>query len=221
MFGKKSKKDLVQQKKAAAQRALAYVKPDMVVGIGTGSTTEEFIHLLAEENIHLTAVVASSVASANLLREYNLPLCELNQQHDLDLYVDGADECNSLRYMVKGGGGALTREKILATAARQFVCIADESKEVGALGGFPVAVEVIPMARSVVAKQLIKLGGEPIYREGFTTDNGNIILDVHHLTINEPIALEEAMNNIPGLVANGIFALRPADIVLLGENKYI
>ena len=217
----KSNKSADEQKQAAAKRAMAYIKEDMVVGIGTGSTTEHFIRALGESGIKVEAVVASSVASEKLLKEYNLPLSELNQQTHIDIYVDGADECTEMRYMIKGGGGALVREKIIATFARQFICIADESKLVGSLGRFPVAVEVVPMARSVVAKQLIKLGGEPIYREGYVTDNGNVILDVHHLTIEKPIAMEEAINNIPGVVGNGIFALRPADMVLLGEEKYL
>lgn len=221
MILSRTNKKAEQQKKAAAERALAYVEADMTVGIGTGSTTAYFIEALAASGISIASTVASSVESASLLQQHNLPVDELNHQHQVDLYVDGADECTEMRYLVKGGGGALTREKIIATVAKKFICIADESKLVARLGQFPVAVEVLPMARSVVAKSLIKLGGEPIYRENFTTDNGNIILDVHHFEIMEPIALEEQMNNIPGVVCNGLFARCPADIILLGEKEYI
>ena len=221
MILSRSNKNTEQQKKSAAKRALSYVKPDMMLGIGTGSTTAYFIEALAESGIKIAGAIPSSVASEQLLRQHQLPIEELNQQHSVDLYVDGADECNEMRYLVKGGGGALTREKIIATAAKQFVCIADESKLVKRLGRFPIAVEVIPMARSVVAKSLIKLGGEPIYREKYITDNGNIILDVHHLEITQPIALEEAINNIPGVLCNGLFALRMADVILLGEKKFL
>lgn len=217
----KSKNNKEQQKQAAAVRAMSYIKADMIVGIGTGTTSEYFIRALGESGIKLDAVVASSVATEKLLKEYKLPLAELNQQTHVDIYVDGADECTEMRYLIKGGGGALVREKIIATFARQFICIADESKLVGSLGRFPLSVEVLPMARSVVAKQLIKLGGEPIYREGYITDNGNIILDVRGLNITKPISLEESINNIPGVIGNGVFALRPADIILLGEDKYL
>lgn len=203
-------------KQAAAEAALSWVKDGMIVGIGTGSTANFFIDGLARIRDRIRGAVASSEASAERLRGHGIPVFELNDVGPLSLYVDGADEVNAHRELIKGGGGALTREKIVAAAARRFVCIADESKLVDVLGEFPLPVEVIPMARSFVARQLVKLGGRPELRQGVTTDNGNLILDVRGLSIAEPIALEREINDIPGVVTNGIFALRPADVLLLG-----
>lgn len=201
-------------KRQAAEAALAYIDDDMVVGVGTGSTVNAFIDLLAERRIRLRGAVASSVATTERLSGHGIPVVELNDSGDLALYVDGTDEFTKQKQLIKGGGGALTREKIVAAASERFICIADESKAVGYLGTFPLPVEVIPMARSFVGRQLARLGGEPRLRPGFTTDNGNPILDVHGLEIMEPIKLERRLNDIPGVVCNGLFALRPADLVL-------
>ncbi len=202
-------------KKAAAEAALQYVEDDTVVGVGTGSTVNFFIDALASRRARIEATVASSEASAKRLRELKIPVRELNDTDGCDVYVDGADEVTEHLAMIKGGGAALTREKIVAGASRRFVCIADESKLVPVLGKFPLPVEVIPMARSFVARELVKLGGMPELRQGVTTDNGNLILDVRGLTIMKPVELETRINQIPGVVTNGIFALRPADILLL------
>ena len=202
-------------KRAAAEAALQYVEAGSIIGIGTGSTTNHFIDLLAEKRIDIEAAVPSSEASAERLRRHRIPITDLNSSGDLPLYVDGADEANRYLQLIKGGGGALTREKIIASASRKFVCIADESKRVDILGQFPLPVEVIPMARSYVARQLRKLNGNPALREGFTTDNGNLILDVHNLQISQPIELERKINDIAGVVTVGLFALRPADVLLL------
>ncbi len=203
-------------KKAAARAALEYVEAGTIVGIGTGSTANHFIDLLAGMKGKIEGTVASSVASAERLRKHGIPVFELNAVGDIPLYVDGADESNRHLHLVKGGGGALTREKIVAAASKTFVCIADESKLVDVLGKFPLPVEVIPMARSYVARQIVKLGGQPVLREGFTTDNGNVILDVHNLRILNPVELEQKLNNVVGVVTNGLFALRPADVLILG-----
>ncbi|HHM04629.1 MAG TPA: ribose-5-phosphate isomerase RpiA [Gammaproteobacteria bacterium] len=203
-------------KKAAAEAALDYVEAGTVVGIGTGSTANYFIDALAGIKHKIEGTVASSVASAERLQGHGIPVFDLNAVGDLSLYVDGADESNRYLHLIKGGGGALTREKIVAAASKKFVCIADESKLVEVLGRFPLPVEVIPMARSYVARQLVKLGGQPVWRENVVTDNGNIILDVHNLEILEPTKLEQTLNNLAGVVTNGIFALRPADVLLLG-----
>ena len=203
-------------KKAAAQAALAYVETGTIIGIGTGSTANHFIDLLAGIKGRIEGTVASSVASAERLKKHGIPVFDLNAAGDLSLYVDGADESTRHLHLIKGGGGALTREKIVAAASKKFVCIADESKLVDVLGKFPLPVEVIPMARSYVARQIVKLGGQPVLREGFTTDNGNLILDVHNLKIMNPVELETKLNNIPGVVTNGLFALRPADVLILG-----
>ncbi|MGZ5031682.1 MAG: ribose-5-phosphate isomerase RpiA [Usitatibacter sp.] len=202
-------------KKAAAEAALQYVKDDTVVGVGTGSTVNFFIDALASRRARIEAAVASSEASAKRLRELRIPVRELNDTDGCDVYVDGADEVTEHLAMIKGGGAALTREKIVAQASRTFVCIADGSKLVGVLGKFPLPVEVIPMARSFVARELAKLGGIPELRAGVTTDNGNLILDVRGLTILKPVELETEINMIPGVVTNGLFARRPADILLL------
>ena len=206
-------------KKMAAQAALEYVETGTVIGIGTGSTANHFIDGLAAIKHKIDGTVASSEASAKRLEAHGIPVLDLNSVDELSVYIDGADESNRYLHLIKGGGGALTREKIVAAASRKFVCIADESKLVDILGAFPLPVEVIPMARSYVARELVKHGGQPVYREGFTTDNGNIILDVHNLEIMEPVHLEEELNNIPGVVTVGIFARRPADVLLLGTPE--
>lgn len=203
-------------KKAAAAAALAYVEPGMIVGIGTGSTANHFIDLLASLKDQIDGTVASSIASAKRLQGHGIRVLDLNEAEQLSLYVDGADESNAHLHLIKGGGGALTREKIVAGASDKFICIADESKLVPTLGKFPLPIEVIPMARSLVARELVKLGGNPVLREGFTTDNGNIILDIHGLEILNPVDLESRINQIPGVVTNGLFAIRPADVLILG-----
>jgi ribose 5-phosphate isomerase A len=202
-------------KKQAAEAALAYVDGG-VVGVGTGSTVNHFIEALAGIKHRIDGAVSSSVASTERLKSHGIEVLDLNAVGELALYVDGADESNSALQLIKGGGGALTREKIIAAASKQFVCIADESKLVKVLGAFPLPVEVIPMARSYVARELVRLGGTPVWREGFVTDNGNLILDVHHLEILEPAALEQTINNIVGVVTVGIFARRGADVLILG-----
>ena len=207
-----------EMKQQVAEAALEYVEAGMVVGIGTGSTANYFIDGLAKMKGKIDATVASSEASAERLRGHGIEVMDLNSAGNIPLYVDGADESNKYLHLIKGGGGALTREKIVAAAAEKFVCIADESKLVDMLGAFPLPVEVIPMARSYVARQLVKLGGEPVYRDGFVTDNGNIILDVHNLQIMNPVEMEQTLNNIVGLVTNGLFARRPADVLLLGTQ---
>ena len=201
-------------KQAAARAAIQYVQ-DGVIGIGTGSTANYFIAELARIKHRVDGAVASSEASAQRLKAAGIAVLDLNAVADLSVYVDGADEITEHLTMMKGGGGALTREKIVAAVARRFVCVADESKLVGVLGKFPLPVEVIPMARSYVARELVKLGGQPAWRQGITTDNGSIILDVHNLQILNPVELESAINQIAGVVANGLFALRPADVLVL------
>jgi len=208
-----------QKKKAVAEAALAYVESGWVIGIGTGSTANHFIDGLAKIKGKLDGAVASSVASAERLKKHGIAVLELNATGDLPLYVDGADESTKHLHLIKGGGGALTREKIVAAASKKFVCIADDSKLVNVLGKFPLPVEVIPMARSYVARKLVELGGQPVLREGFQTDNGNLILDVHNLLILDPLALEEKLDHIAGVVTNGLFARRPADVLLLGTDQ--
>jgi len=203
-------------KKAVAKAALDYIEPGSVVGVGTGSTANHFIDFLATIKGKIDGTVASSVASAERLKKHGIPVYDLNAVGELGVYVDGADEANRHLHLIKGGGGALTREKIVAAASRKFVCIADESKLVDVLGRFPLPVEVIPMARSYVGRELVKLGGRPVLRDGFTTDNGNVILDVHDLQILNPVELEQKLNDIVGVVTNGLFARRPADVLLLG-----
>ena len=205
-------------KKAAAEAALQYVQDDTVVGVGTGSTVNFFIDALASRRARIEATVASSEASARRLRDLHIPVRELNDVDGCDVYIDGADEITEHLHMIKGGGGALTREKIVAAVAKQFVCICDASKLVPVLGKFPLPVEVIPMARSYVGRELLKRGAQPALREGFKTDNGNLILDCRGLTILDPAALEADLNGIAGVVTNGIFARRPADVLLLAEN---
>lgn len=205
-------------KRAAAERALAYVEDGMVVGVGTGSTVRWFIEGLAAGRHRLAGAVSSSEASTALLRRHGIEVLDLNAAGPVPLYVDGADECDGRRRLVKGGGGALTREKIIAAVAGRFVCIVDPGKRVEVLGRFPLPVEVIPMARSHVARELVRLGGQPVWRQGTVTDNGNWILDVHGLAIREPEALESEINQIVGVVSNGLFARRPADVVLIGTD---
>lgn len=208
-------------KQAVAAAALEYVRPKLdkrsIVGIGTGSTANCFIDALAQIKGDFEATVASSEASAERLRGHGITVVDLNSIDQMEVYIDGADESNAQLHLIKGGGAALTREKIVAAVAREFVCIADESKLVDTLGAFPLPVEVIPMARSHVARELVKLGGDPVYREGVITDNGNIILDVHNFTISDAVATEAAINAIVGVVTNGLFAARPADVLLLGR----
>lgn len=206
-------------KQAAAEAAMDHVPRDEIIGVGTGSTVNFFIKALGRVRDDIAGAVSSSDASTRLLEAEGIRVLSLNEVHELAVYVDGADESNRFLQLIKGGGGALTQEKIIAAASRKFVCIADTSKLVGGLGAFPLPVEVIPMARSFVARKLVKLGGRPVLREGFTTDNGNVILDVHDMAISEPIKLEQTLNNIPGVVTNGLFAMRPADVLLLsGED---
>ena len=207
-----------EMKKMVAAAALDYVETGTVIGIGTGSTANYFIDGLAGIKNRIDGAVASSRASAERLEAHGIPVLDLNSVNELSVYVDGADESTRHLHLIKGGGGALTREKIVAATSRKFVCIADESKLVDVLGEFPLPVEVIPMARSYIARELVKRGGQPVYREGFTTDNGNDILDVHNLQIMEPVKLEQELNNIPGVVTVGLFAMRPADVLLLGTR---
>lgn len=204
-----------------AEAALSYIDDDIVVGVGTGSTVNFFIEKLAGIKNRIEGAVASSIASEELLKKHHIPVASLNSVNELAVYIDGADEVTKHLQMIKGGGGALTREKIIAAAAEKFICIVDDSKLVGVLGKFPLPVEVIPMAQSYVARELVKLGGQPVLRERFTTDNGNIILDVHNLTILKPAELEQILNNITGVVTNGLFAQRPADVLLVGEAKSV
>jgi ribose 5-phosphate isomerase A len=212
--------DASSQKKAAAEAAVKLVEDDMMVGVGTGSTVNFFIDALAAMKGRIKAAVASSEASAKRLRELRIPVVELNETDGCDLYVDGADEVTEHLAMIKGGGAALTREKIVAAASRKFVCICDAGKLVPVLGNFPLPVEVIPMARSYVGRTLVKLtGGMPQLRAGVTTDNGNLILDVRGLKILKPMEMEAELNNIAGVVTNGIFARRPADVLLLGTDS--
>jgi ribose 5-phosphate isomerase A len=203
-------------KRAVAQAAIAYVPNDCIVGVGTGSTANFFIDELAKIKSRIRGAVASSEASTRRLQGHGIEVLSLNDAGDLPVYVDGADEITRHMHMLKGGGGALTREKIVAAASKKFICVCDASKLVDVLGKFPLPVEVIPMARSYVARELVKLGGQPQLREGFTTDNGNIILDVHNLQIVNPVELETALNQLAGVVTNGLFARRAADVLLLG-----
>lgn len=208
-----------EQKRATAEAALDYIADDSVIGVGTGSTVNFFIDALAERNRRVRGAVASSVATEQRLRAHQIPIVDLNHVTELAVYVDGADEATEARQLIKGGGGALTREKIVAAASRRFVCILDQSKLVSMLGAFPLPVEVIPMAQGHVSGQIAGLGGRPVLRDGFTTDNGNLILDIHDLKISEPVALERQLNDIAGVVCNGLFALRPADVLLVADDS--
>ncbi|MDH0497369.1 ribose-5-phosphate isomerase RpiA [Stutzerimonas stutzeri] len=212
-----------QLKQAVAQAAVDHILPKLndrsIVGVGTGSTANFFIDLLAKHKGFFDGAVASSEATAERLKQHGIPVYDLNSVSELEFYVDGADEANKHLELIKGGGAALTREKIVAAVAKTFICIADGSKLVEQLGAFPLPVEVIPMARSHVARELVKLGGDPVYRDGVVTDNGNIILDVHNMSIVDPVKLEADINAIVGVVTNGLFAARPADLLLLGTAE--
>lgn len=207
------------KKRAAALAALDFVNDDSIVGVGTGSTVNHFIDGLANIRHKVQAAVSSSQASTERLQALGIEVMDLNQVDSLDIYVDGADEITPHKMMIKGGGAALTREKIVAAVATTFICIIDDSKEVPVLGRFPLPVEVIPMARSYVAREIVKLGGDPVYRQGVITDNGNVIIDVHNLSITEPMELERRLNNLTGVVTNGLFAMRGADKVLVGTQQ--
>lgn len=209
----------VNLKQIAAEAALTYLDNYSIIGIGTGSTVDYFIDALITVKHNLDAVVSSSQRSTERLRKIGIKVVDTNTVDTIPIYIDGADEINHHLQMIKGGGGALTSEKIIATIAKKFICIADESKQVKLLGKFPVAVEVIPMARSYVAREIMKLNGTPVYREGFITDHGNVILDIHNLNLIDPFKMENLINNITGVVENGIFATRTADILLLGTQS--
>jgi ribose 5-phosphate isomerase A len=206
-------------KRAVAQAAIAYVPNDCIVGVGTGSTANFFIDELAKIKHKIRGAVASSEASTRRLQGHGIEVMSLNDAGDLPVYVDGADEITKHMHMLKGGGGALTREKIVAAASKKFICVCDQSKLVDVLGKFPLPIEVIPMARSYIARELVKLGGLPKLREGFTTDNGNVIIDVHNLQIMNPVELETTLNQMAGVVTNGLFARRAADVLLLGTPE--
>ncbi len=208
-----------QAKQLVAEAAIEYLEWDWVVGVGTGSTANLFIDELAKIKNKIEGTVASSEASADRLRGHGIKVFELDQVGDLPIYVDGADESTKHLHLIKGGGAALTREKIVAAASDKFICIADDSKLVDTLGAFPLPIEVIPMAKSYIARQLVKLGGNPILREGVITDNGNMIIDVHDMTIDNPVELETSLNQLAGVVTNGLFAQRGADVLLLGGEN--
>jgi ribose 5-phosphate isomerase A len=210
-----------EQKRAVAKAAIQYVPEDSIIGVGTGSTANYFIDELSSIKRNLNGAIASSEVTARRLRDHGIEVLDLNSVDDLPVYVDGADEITEHLHMIKGGGGALTREKIVASVARKFICIADKSKFVPILGKFPLPVEVIPMARGHVAREIARLGGQPMLRQGFTTDNGNVILDVHGLQILDPVELETALNQITGVVTNGLFARRGADVLLLSSDEGI
>jgi len=206
-----------EAKRLAAEKAIEYVEDGMIVGVGTGSTVAYFIDALARIQHRIKGAVSSSDQSTARLKQHGIEVLELNHTGNLSLYVDGADECDGNKNLIKGGGAALTREKIIAEASKQFVCIVDPSKQVKVLGKFPLPVEVIPMARSLVARRIMDMtGGQPAWREGVVTDNGNVILDIHHLEITDPVKLERELNQLPGVVSVGLFARRPADVVIIG-----
>lgn len=206
-----------EAKRLAAEKAIQYVEPGMIVGVGTGSTVAFFIQALARIKDQIEGAVSSSEQSTALLKSHGIEVLDLNNTGTLALYVDGADECDPYKRLIKGGGAALTREKIIAQASRKFVCVIDPSKQVPVLGKFPLPVEVIPMARSLVAREILaRSGGQPVWRDGVVTDNGNLILDVHNLSIVDPLKLEQELNQIPGVVSVGLFARRPADVVIVG-----
>ena len=210
-----------EKKATVAAAALDYIENGQIVGIGSGTTVHALINQLSRVKNKIEAVVSSSELTTKMILEKDIRVINLKESGPLPLYIDGADESNSKKQLIKGGGGALTREKIIANASKRFICMIDDSKLVKALGKFPLPIEVIGMAQSFVALELIKIGGRPVYRDGFKTDNGNIILDVHNLEISEPIALEEKINNIPGVVTNGLFAIRPADHLLVSSENNI
>lgn len=210
-----------QLKRLVGEAALDHVRPDSIIGVGTGSTVNCFIEALIKSGIRIEAAVSSSEATTRLLQAGRIEVVDLNQTGGLDVYIDGADEFDAHRRLIKGGGGALTREKIVAAASKTFVCIADESKQVGVLGAFPLPLEVIPLARSLVARKMVALGGQPEWREGFVTDNGNWILDIHNMDLIDPVAMEKTINNLAGVVTCGLFAVRPADLVLMASKTGI
>lgn len=206
-----------EAKRLAGEKAMDYVEDGMIVGVGTGSTVAFFIDALAKKKDRIAGAVSSSDQSTARLRQHGIEVLELNNTGDLAVYVDGADECDPHRRLIKGGGAALTREKIIAEASAKFVCIVDPAKQVAVLGRFPLPVEVIPMARSLVARRILAItGGQPVWRDGVVTDNGNVILDIHGLSIVDPVALESELSQIPGVVTVGLFARRPADVVIIG-----
>ena len=208
-------------KKKVAQAALHYIKDVSIVGVGTGSTVRHFIDYLAEFKSDIEGAVSSSEMTTAHLKKVGIPVLDLNTVGTLDVYIDGADEVTPHKHMIKGGGGALTREKIIGAASKKFICIVDETKCVDVLGALPLPIEVIPMARSYVAREMVKLGGQPVWRENFITDNHNEIIDVHNLNILDPIELEKIINNITGVVTNGLFAMRAADVVLVGKGTEV
>ena len=208
-------------KRLVGEAALDYIKSDSIIGVGTGSTVNCFIEALINSDIRIEAAVSSSEATTSLLRAGGIQVVDLNQTGGLDVYIDGADEFDAHRRLIKGGGGALTREKIVAAASKTFVCIADHSKQVNVLGAFPLPLEVIPLARSLVARKMVAMGGQPEWRQGFTTDNGNWILDIHNLDLVDPVRMEKAINDLAGVVTCGLFALRPADLVLIADKNGI
>lgn len=211
--------DQNQKKQNVAIAAVEYLEPGTIIGVGTGSTVNYFIDALADRKDDIVGAVSSSEQSTERLKKLGIEIFDLNSVSELGIYVDGADEITEQKHMIKGGGAALTREKIVAAVAKTFVCIIDDTKQVPVLGSFPLPVEVIPMARSYVARELVKLGGDPVYREGVVTDNGNVILDVHNLQITDPVAMERDINAIVGVVTNGLFAARAADVVLVGNDE--
>ena len=208
-----------EKKRRAAEAALPYIEAGMVLGIGTGSTVAQLIEALKDRKIQLSGAVSSSLQTSELLKAARIPQLDLNAEGDLNLYIDGADEATAAGALIKGGGAALTREKVIAAASARFVCIIDDTKLVEVLGKFPLPVEVIPMARSYVARQLVKMGGQPVWREGVVTDNGNVVLDVHNLRLDDPVAFESALNEIAGVVTVGLFARRPADVLIVAGNE--
>jgi ribose 5-phosphate isomerase A len=210
--------DASEKKRSAAKAAMEFIEPGTVLGVGTGSTVNFLIEMLPTIRDRIDRVVSSSKASSELLQQRGFDVATLNETGDIDLYIDGADESNKRLQLIKGGGGALTREKVLATSARRFVCIVDDTKLVGMLGAFPLPIEVLPMAQEFVSRRVLKMRGQPIWREGFVTDNGNHIIDVHNLQITIPVDMETRINNIPGVVTVGLFADRPADTLLIGSD---
>tara|TARA_B100001559_G_scaffold270172_1_gene238060 strand:+ start:268 stop:921 length:654 start_codon:yes stop_codon:yes gene_type:complete len=210
-----------EKKMRVAEAALDYIEHGQIVGIGSGTTVHALIKQLTKVKNKIDAVVSSSELTTQLILDCNIRVIDLKESGGLPIYIDGADESNANKQLIKGGGGALTREKIIAGASKKFVCMIDDSKYVQTLGKFPLPIEVIPMSQSIVALEIIKLGGRPVYRENFITDNGNIILDIHNLEISEPLLLEQTINNIPGVVTNGLFAMRPADNLLISNGDEI
>ena len=210
-----------QKKRNAAKAAIEHINNNAVIGVGTGSTVNFFIEELAKNKGLIDGAVSSSVATENLLKKHNIPVVPLNSVIELPIYIDGADEATKNKHLIKGGGGALTREKIIAAASEQFVCIIDDTKLVPLLGNFPLPVEVVPMAQSYVAREITKLGGQPELRQNFTTDNGNVILDIHNMKIENPSEIENKLNQITGVVTNGLFAKRPADVLIIASDNEV